>query len=180
MSMPLAELPPGTSRLRLRTNMQIYWDRVAVAYAEDLPEFSRTLLPLRAARLDKPGFALRSTLDQHRPHYDYSKLSPFWDTRYMTGLYTRFGPVDELVAARDDAVAIIGPGEEVHLEFDEAEPPPENWRRYFVLETNGWAKDMDLFTRDGDTVGPLPSSGLPAGPRDALHARYNTRFRSGH
>jgi hypothetical protein len=25
-----------------------------------------------------------------------------------------------------------------------------------VLETRGWCKDMDLFTRDGETVDPLP------------------------
>ena len=25
-----------------------------------------------------------------------------------------------------------------------------------MLESNGWAKDMDLFTRDGNTLEPLP------------------------
>ncbi len=179
MSLPLDGLPDDTTRLRLRSNMQIYWDRIAVAWAEDLPEHVKTILPLAAARLSQPGFAQRSTLSQHRPYYEYAALSPFWDTRYMRGFYTRFGPVEELVAKRDDAVAIIGPGEEVHLEFVSGSPAPEGWSRFFVLEANGWAKDMDLFTRDGDTVGPLPSSGLPAAERDALHARYNTRFRSG-
>lgn len=76
-------------------------------------------------------------------------------------------------------MAIIGPGEEVHLEFDAAAPPPPGWRRYFVLETRGWAKDMDLYTRDGETVGPLPSTGKPEAVRDQLHERYNTRYQSG-
>ena len=98
----------------------------------------------------------------------------------MAGDYTRFGPARELVATVDDAVAIIGPGEEVHLEFGAPrEPPPQGWTRRYVLQANGWAKDMDLFTRDGETVGPLPSTGRPAGPRDALHARYNTRYLAG-
>jgi hypothetical protein len=97
----------------------------------------------------------------------------------MAGYYTRLGPVEELVTAADDAVAIIGPGEEVHLEFQAASTPPEGWQRFFVLETNGWAKDMDLFTRDGETVGPLPSSGKSLEVRDRLHEKYNTRDQAG-
>ena len=98
----------------------------------------------------------------------------------MAGYYTRLGRAEELVAERDDAVAIIGPGEEVHLKFNAAEPAPADWHRFFVLEANGWAKDMDLFTRDGETVGPLPSTGMPEAVRDQLHDRYNTRYQSGY
>lgn len=180
MSVPLQHLPPGTRTLRLRTNMQVYWDRLAVAYAEAAPEVRRQALPLARARVAETGFPLRTTGEQHRPHYDYNRRQPFWDTRYMAGDYTRLGPVEELVAKADDAVAIIGAGEEVHLEFDTARDPlPRGWTRRFVLESNGWTKDMDLYTRDGETVGPLPSTGKPAGPRDALHARYNTRYLAG-
>ena len=179
MSLPMPELPPGTRKLRLRTNMQIYWDRIAVVFAEQLPEHKKQLLPVAAARLGKTGFARRSNLDQFRPHYNYAESSPFWDTRYMAGLYTRLGPVDELVTIADDAVAIIGPGEEVHLEFNAAASAPDGWRRFFVLESNGWAKDMDLYTRDGATVGPLPSTGKPAALPDRLHEQYNTRYQSG-
>jgi tetratricopeptide (TPR) repeat protein len=180
MSVPLANLPPGTRSLRLRTNLQVYWDRISVAYAEDLPEHVKQVLPVAAARHGITGFARRSTFEQFRPHYDYADLSPFWDTRYMAGYYTRPGPVEELVSSRDDAVVIIGPGEEVHLEFSEADPAPAGWNRSFVLETHGWAKDMDLFTRDGETVGPLPSTGKPEAARDRLHERYNTRYLSGY
>ena len=180
MSVPLTELPLGTQRLRLRTNMQIYWDRIAIAFAEDLHEHSKQLLPVTSATLSSTGFAKRTNLSQFRPHYDYAKLSPFWDTRYMAGYYTRFGPVGELVTNVDDAVAIIGPGEELHLEFAAAGRVKDGWRRFFVLESNGWAKDMDLFTRDGETVGPLPSTGKPAAARDGLHAQYNTRYQSGY
>ncbi len=179
MSVPLPSLPKGTQKLRLRTNMQVYWDRVAVAYAKPLPEHRAQLMPLAAATLRKAGFAKRSTLDQFRPHYDYANLSPFWDTRYMAGMYTALGSVNELVNAIDDAVAIIGPGEEVHLEFVVPQPAPPGWSRFFVLESNGWAKDMDLYTRDGDTVGPLPGTGKPERIRDALHERYNTRYQAG-
>lgn len=181
MSLPLSGLPKATTQLRLRTNMQVYWDRIAVVFTEPPPEHKKKVLTVAAATLKKPGFAKRSTFDQFRPDYDYAALSPFWDTRYMTGHYTRLGPIDELLVGVDDAVAIIGPGEEVHLEFDatESPPPPPGWSRSFVLEINGWAKDMDLFTRDGETVGPLPSTGKPTAVRDKLHARYNTRYQSG-
>jgi hypothetical protein len=180
MSLPMPTLPPRTIRLRLRTNMQIYWDRIAVALVEELVEHNKQVQPVTAATLGKTGFARRSNLDQFRPHYDYAQRSPFWDTRYMAGFYTRLGPVGELVTNVDDAVAIIGPGEELHLEFDAAAPAPDGWRRYFVLENNGWAKDMDLFTRDGATVGPLPVTGKPVAVRERLHERYNTRYQSGY
>ncbi len=180
MSLPLPDLPQGVSKLRLRTNMQIYWDRIAIAYAEDLASYRKQVLPVSAARLAKTGFAKRSNLDQFRPDYDYEDANPFWDTRYMAGYYTRLGPVEELVSVVDDAVAIIGPGEEIHLEFAAVAAPPSGWQRFFVLETNGWAKDMDLFTRDGDTVGPLPSTGKDEVARDRLHGLYNTRYQSGH
>jgi tetratricopeptide (TPR) repeat protein len=180
MSVPLDNLPKGTRELRLRTNMQIYWDRIAVAYAETPPRLEKQVLPIEKASLSKSGFAKRTSHEQFRPFYDYNQRSPFWDTRYMEGFYTRRGPVEELVMQQDDAVAIIGPGEEVHLEFKEAVKQPEGWQRYFVLESNGWAKDMDLFTRDGETVGPMPSTGKPVALRDQLHTKYNTEYRAGY
>jgi len=180
MSVPLTNIPVGTRRLRLRTNMEVYWDRLAIGFAEALEEQHVHQLPLVHARFRKSGFAARSTHAQRRPYYDYDRREPFWDTRYMAGSYTRLGPVTELVARHDDAVAIIGAGEEVHIEFQaEQEPLPKGWTRRLVVETNGWAKDMDLFTKDGETVGPLPDSGKPPAARDALHAHYNTRYQAG-
>jgi hypothetical protein len=98
----------------------------------------------------------------------------------MSGHYTDFGPATELLVEADDALAIIGPGEEVHLEFDDTLPPLQpGWRRRFVLESRGWAKDMDLYTEYGQTLEPLPDSGHPAARREALHSLYNRRHRSG-
>ena len=180
MSVPLGDLPAGTTQLRLSTNQEIYWDRLAVAYARPCPQARRRVQPLLAARLGRSGFSLRTTGDQRLPHYDYDPRAPFWDARHQQGLYTAFGPVDELLAATDDALAVFGPGEEIHLEFEAASEPPETgWRRYFVFETAGWCKDMDLFTRDGESVGPLPVAGRPSAARDRLHDRYLTRFQSG-
>jgi hypothetical protein len=180
MSVPLAALPEATTALRLTTNQEIYWDRIAVVYAETPPAVQVGPLPLVRARLQESGFACRTTGPQRQPHYDYDRRSPLWDTRYMRGYYTAFGPVGELLATADDALAIIGPGEEVHLEFAARLPAlPEGWQRRLVLEANGWAKDMDLYTGDGMTLEPLPMSGKPADRRDALHRKYNTRYRQG-
>jgi len=41
-------------------------------------------------------------------------------------------------------------------------------------------KDMDLFTLDGETVGPLSSTGKLEAARNSLHARYKTRYQSGY
>jgi len=180
MSVPLARLPKGTRALRLRTNMEVYWDRVAVVYAESPPGLKRRELPLDRARLARVGFPLRSTGPQRRPDYDWQRRTPFWDVNYQAGWYTRSGAVGELVGEVDDAVALIGPGDEVHLEFGAPDSPPaDGWTRFLVLETNGWAKDRDLFTRDGETVAPLPSTGRPRQKVDSLHARYNTRYQDG-
>lgn len=179
MALPLPPLPRGTRRLRLRTNQEIYWDRLAVAWAEPSPAREHAL-PLASAEVGVMGFPLRTTGPQRQPSYDLARIAPLWDTRIPAGLYTAFGRVDELVASDDDALAIIGPGEQIQLEFEAALPPlPPGWTRRFVLEAHGWAKDMDLYTRDGDTVGPLPVSGKDPARRDRLNARYNTRFASG-
>jgi hypothetical protein len=89
--------------------------------------------------------------------------------------------VDELLAEHDDAVVVLGSGEEVHVEFTvPAEAPPSGWTRRLVLETRGWTKDMDLYTRDGETVDPLPSSGQAGDTRERLHAVYNIRYLAGY
>ncbi len=180
MAIPLPPLPEGTTELRLRTNQEIYWDRLEVVAVEPCPEAVRTELPLVEARLAQTGFALRTTGAQHLPHYDYTRRAPVWDTRSQEGWYTRVGPVEPLLSAADGATAIFGPGEEVHLEFAApAEPPAEDGRRFYVLESEGWCKDMDLFTRDGQTLEPLPGSELGGRDRIALIEAFNTRYRQG-
>ena len=181
MSVPLPRLPAGTFELRLRTNQEIYWDRIAVAAAEASPEIRRQELALVSAHLGRTGFAHRTTGPQRLPDYDYGRRAPLWDTRFQAGWYTRLGNITELVNTTDDALAIFGPGEEVHLEFGEPQHDlPAGWRRVMVLETDGWCKDMDLYTRDGSTLEPLPARGSGANPRGAqLHQTYNTRYLDG-
>ena len=170
MALPLPRLPAGTRALRLRTNQQIYWDRIAVTWSERIAAV-RHALPMMKADLRESGYPRRTSGPQHQPDYDYARRAPLWDTRVQAGHYTEFGAVDELLAEEDEALAIIGPGEEIHVEFS-AELPAlaEGWTRRFVLETRGWAKDMDLYTRDRDTLAPLP---VPAASE--LHRKFNRR-----
>jgi hypothetical protein len=179
MALPLPPLPAGSTALRLRTSQEIYWDRIAVVYAESLPDVRRHVLPLRAAQLESDGFARRTTGPQRAPHYDDGARLPLDDTRHPRGWYTEFGRIDPLVAGEDSAVAIFGPGEAVVLDFAApASPVSEGWTRRLVLELRGWCKDMDLYTLDGDTIEPLPGNNTAA--RARLHPRFNTRYASGY
>jgi Tfp pilus assembly protein PilF len=178
-AVPLPRLPKGTRALRLSTNQEIYWDRLAIAWTEGADVVTHEARMV-AAEARPSGFPRRTTGPQQQPGYDYGHRVPLWDTRIQSGRYTDFRRIDELVSTTDDAVAIIGAGEELHLEFDAALPPlAPGWSRRFVLKTHGWAKDMDLYTRDGESVEPLPTSGQHRALRDRLHAQYNQRFESG-
>jgi hypothetical protein len=180
MSVPLDGLPVGCTALRIRTNQEIYWDRLAVAFVEPCPEARRIPLGLVRAEVARSGFALRRDGPQRRPQYTYETRSPLWDTRHQRGFDTAFGDATDLVARRDDGLVIFGPGEEVRLSF--AAPTgavPGGWTRRYVLDSAGWCKDMDLFTRDGETVGPIPAASDPPGPGADLHRTYNTRLEAG-
>jgi hypothetical protein len=188
-SVPLdvSGLPPGTRHLRISTNQEIYWDRLSIAVCETCTDAVCHEMKLVAAEVRETGFASRVNYPQHRPGYDYQRRLPLWDVRFPDGYYTEFGPMMPLVSDVDDAVAIIGPGEELHLEFAAEGPSQEDdGSVYFVLQAAGWCKDMDLFTLHGETVGPLPrrsnSTEQSADGHDGpsvLHAKFNTRYRCG-
>jgi tetratricopeptide (TPR) repeat protein len=180
VELPIEKVPSGAKQLRIRTNQEIYFDRIALAAIESMPQVISYRLPLASSHLLRSGFATRTTGDQRQPHYDYNKRTPFWDTRHQRGFYTSFGPVNELISANDNALAIFGPGEEVHMEYGATLPELQpGWSRRFALELNGWCKDMDLFTKDGETIKPLPSRDESTSLRESLHEKYNTRFESG-
>ena len=179
---PREALPEGSTTLRLRSTNEIYHDRVQVAWFEPCPEAVRRPSPLLAASVAESGFARRPPLPQRRPWYDYDRRLPLWDVRFQYGFYTAFGECTPLLRETDDAVAIFGGGEEVRLEFEAELPSPSpGWSRAWVLELDGWCKDMDPFTGAGETLEPLPTREATASSpaRDALHERYNTRFAGG-
>jgi hypothetical protein len=179
MSVSLPKLPPGTRMLRICTNQEVYWDRLVVAYAEACPEVIERVCPLAGARLEQMGFPKRTTGPHRLPFYDYNQRLPLWDVQWQEGYYTRLGPVEELLAGADNAVVIFGPGESVHLEFQEPPEQPRGWTRVYVLEAAGWCKDRDLYTRDGETVAPVPYLGKISPEATQLNQGYNSRYQSG-
>lgn len=183
MALPLPQLPQGTDALRFSSNLEIYWDRLRVVRAELPDVVSVNTLPLRSAVVKSTGFARRTTGPQRTPYYDYDHRLPHGDAKFATGYYTSMGDATELVERSDSTVAIVGSGEEVHLEFDVPAPIKVGYRRYYALEFHGWAKDMDLYTETGDTVEPVPHheniSSDQLATRDDLHKRYNVRHQSG-
>ena len=183
--MPLGQLPSGVRRIRLSTYQQIYFDRLAVAETTAAEGIIKTPVPLHSALVRHVGFPRRSNGPQMQPNYDFSQREPYWDTRYQRGQYTALGSALALLEKRDNALAIIGPGDGLELQFKTPLPTlkPGYSRRWWV-QFHGWAKDMDLFTENGETVTPLPGDPLLNDEQNpphaqALNAKYNTRFRSG-
>lgn len=179
MVVSLDGLPSGCRRLRLVTNLQIYWDRIQVAWSEPCPRAVKALRSLDSARVFGAGYPRRFTGPFFLPGYDWNDRAPLADMRAQRGFYTAFGPADQLVASDDGNLAIFGTGEAISLSWDvESVGLDEGWTRQHVLDVRGWCKDMDLATRGGEQVGPLPRhDSIQSHPR--LHDRFNTRYRSG-
>ncbi len=152
--------PNTPRRVRLRTNLEIYWD--CIEWAQGLPETQ-----VKTARLD-PSYAdlhYRGYSIIHRPDDgppapevpDYDKLmgtKQQW--RDLIGYYTRYGDVRELLTKIDDRYVIVNSGDEMSLRFAEQPPVPAGWVRDYVLMGDGWIKDGDFNSTFSKTVLPLP------------------------
>jgi hypothetical protein len=178
-------------RIRIRTNMEIYWDRAFVARTDSASPVTLTTLRPVAADLHYRGFSrMYRKGGRYGPQwYDYADVSrePAWAP--IVGAFTRYGDVLSLVDSVDDRYVIFGPGDEIALQFDSAAAPPvpPGWTRDFLIYTDAWLKDADLNTASGGTVAPLPfhaMSRYPYGaneafPGDPEHRQfveqYNTR-----
>ncbi len=151
---PLDGIPDGCDALRLSTNQEIYWDRLRVVIGEPAPaEAKRVTVPPSGATFSAIGFPKRLDAPQRRPDYDWTDRVPLWDVRHQRGRYTAFGDVLPLLSVADGAVVTIGPGEGVELVFD---APSDAETLHWILDTHGWCKDRDRFTRDGETLEPIP------------------------
>jgi Flp pilus assembly protein TadD len=150
---------PGTSRrLRLRTNLEIYWDQIE--WAQGLPDTA-----LRTVRLDPTvadlhyrGYSVISRPDSGAPELpDYNRISGTTQRwRDLIGYYTRYGDVRELLRRVDDRYVIMNSGDEMELHFAAQPPPPAGWVRDFIIMGDGWIKDGDYNSTFSKTVLPLP------------------------
>jgi tetratricopeptide (TPR) repeat protein len=151
-------LPGAPRRLRLRTNLEIYWDQIE--WAKGMPN-----APLKIARLNPAvaglhyrGYSVMSQVNPSSPEIpDYNHLeSSKQRWRDLVGYYTRYGDVRELLARVDDRYVIMNSGDEMTFRFPEQPPPPAGWVRDFVIAGDGWIKDGDYNSTFSKTVLPLP------------------------
>ncbi len=153
----------GARRVRLRTNLEIYWDALAVAEDASSAAIGTTRLAPAAAELRFRGFSQTRDVRSSSPEVpDYGRIAntaPRW--RDLAGYYTRFGDVRELLTAVEDRYVIMNAGDELRLSFPERAAPAAGRARDFVLIGDGWEKDGDFNTTYSKTVLPLPSHGSP-------------------
>ncbi len=192
-------LPLATRKIRITTNLQIYWDSILVSRT---PQDSRnkaqsmrlTPVPLVRADLGFHGFPLK--IEGKPPgnvQYIYEKVSATGPYTRPAGSYTRYGDVLPLLTALDDKLVVFGSGDEVRLEFDPSNLPalPQGWVRDYFFAADGYEKDMDFYAAEGNFVAPLPFLRMgdypyqpgQSFPLDDAHVNYlleyNTRHMSG-
>ncbi len=188
------KLPKGTQRIRISTNLQIYWDNILIERTEQNSDSHLTPVPLQRADLSFHGYP-RQIVAQPPGNvkYVYEQVSRTGPYARQAGTYTRYGDVRPLLTDFDDKLVVFGSGEEVALDFDPTKLPllPKGWTRDYFFVANGYEKDMDFYAADGSTVEPLPfrkmgSYPYPQGksfPLDDAHLdyllKYNTRYVSG-
>ena len=184
----------GARRLRLSTNLEIFWDRLGWAVGRPDVKLEPRKIDLKTADLRFRGYSVTEQKDAstpERPRYVVSGVAARW--RDLEGFHTRFGDVRELLHAVYDRYVIMNAGDELRLAFPEAPPPQPGFIRDFVLVGDGWEKDGDYNTVASRTVLPLPThrSGAYVRGTDRLEddpiyrrypadfERYHTRFVTG-
>jgi hypothetical protein len=150
---------PGTPhKVRVRTNLEIYWD--SIQWAQGLPhaQLKITQLDPSLADLRYRGYSVVHQANPSSPEVpDYNQIAAskqIW--RDLEGYYTRYGDVRPLLAATDDRYVIMNAGDEIKLRFPEQPPPAPGWVRDYVIAGDGWIKDGDYNTTFSRTVQPLP------------------------
>jgi hypothetical protein len=164
------KLPADRCVLRISTNLEIYYDQAFIAADRGPGGLAIRSLPLAGANLHRLGFPMEYSPDGNHPTiYTYDVIEPTSSFKIPRGSYTRYGPVEPLLAEFDDRYVILGTGDEIAVSFDaRALPPPaEGLVRSFILVSWAYCKDMDLYTAEPDTVEPLPFGSMstyPPGP----------------
>jgi Tfp pilus assembly protein PilF len=187
------KIPAGTKRIRIVTNLKIYWDAIRIDQTGDARDARVQEVPLEKATLAFLGYPKEIRLTPASDTtYSYSRRSRTGPYARAAGNYTRYGDVKNLLQSADDRFVVFSSGEGMKLDFDPSglEPVPAGWVRDYFFFADGFEKDMDFYAADAFTVEPLPKHGMkpyPYGdgeeyPQDAAHQKYqleyNTRQRS--
>jgi len=155
-------LPGAPRKLRLRTSMEVYWDKLAWAAGMPNEQIRTKRLSLSQAELRYRGYSLLSEAGFSSPelaNYDVlARTGPEW--RGMEGYYTRYGDVRELLEKIDDRIVIASSGDELRMRFPASDPPAAGWARDYVFIGDGWMKEGDYNFKFSKTVLPLPYHGM--------------------
>lgn len=149
----------GPRQVRLRTNLEVYWDQFSWAVRQPGEALQVQVLAPDQADLRYRGFSevvQPNRQTPERPVYDrLVGTAPRWMD--LEGFYTRFGDVRPLLREVDDRYVIMNAGDEFRFQFAAPPSPPPGWTRTFVLAGDGWVKDGDYNTTFSETVLPLPT-----------------------
>jgi hypothetical protein len=129
------KLPPGTQRIRIWTNLKIYWDQVLIDTTPDgaIP-VTRTEVPLVAASLSRRGYpreipgtpaADKSRLQRRQPD----------EPLHGTAATARSSATSRRCLGSEDHFVIFGSGEDVAVDFDATTLPPVK---------PGWTRDYEI------------------------------------
>jgi len=189
------KLPAGAQKIRITSNLQIYWDEVLVDNGPAREgEVRTTELPLAKATLGFRGYPRQ--VDGETPGdltYDYEQSSTTGPFSRFRGSYTQYGDVTPLLRSIDNQFAIFGTGEDIDAEFDSAGLPalPQGWKRDYFFYANGFVKDMDFYEATPFTVADMPFHGMTNYPystrehypddanANGYRFEWNDRFESG-
>lgn len=153
-------LPEGVHRIRIRTNLQIYWDQVLVDNGPDMSGQAReTEAPLASAHLAFRGYPQQ--IEGATPGdltYRYDRISTTGPFQWQRGDYTHYGDVTVLLQRVDNQYVIFGSGEDIDAEFNASllPPLPSGWKRDYFFYANGFVKDMDFYEAMPFTVAAMP------------------------
>ena len=187
------KLPLGTRRIRLTTNLQIYWDNILISRTDQNQTVRLTPVPL----VQRATWFPRLPAEDRRHAAGQRELHLRAGQRYRS-LHAACGclyPLWRCAAAR------LGAGRQVcgfwfrrrnraRLRSRNPARASAGWVRDYFFIANGYEKDMDFYAYHGDTVDPLPFADMKSYPyteqtypADADHLNYlleyNTRFMSG-
>lgn len=174
-------------RVRIETDMQIYWDTAFFTVGTQTVPMEVTTLNPDSADLHYRGFSEMYRPNPHAPHlFDYQKVTKAAQWRDLAGFYTRYGDVAPLLQEVDDMYVILNAGDEITVEFEASRLPTlkAGWVRDFILYSDGWDKDGDINTLTSQTVEPLPFHGMSAYPYpetehypdDEVHRQYRLEY----
>jgi hypothetical protein len=183
MTVNLTGLASGPDcRLRLITNLEIYYDQMFLGCDLGRGRVTTHCLPVAEAGLRRVGFAREYSPDGQAPLiYDYELSDTTAPFDVLKGAYTRYGPVKELLTEFDDQYVLVAPGDEIAVKFDATKlgSVPAGRMRSFILVSHAWCKDMDLYTATPQTLEPLPFRAMSRYPYPPTEQYPNTEEHQG-